>query len=262
MDQKRENHQEIHEDTGELDLGEMTLTEHLAELRKRLINSFIAIFIGFIISYHFSEDIFWVLMDPLLKVLPPKDGKIVFLTLTEPFITYLKVALVSGLFLASPIIFWEIWKFIAPGLYPNERKYVIPFVAFASFFFIGGAFFGYFIVFPFAFKFLISFANQDILPSLSMGKYFSFATKMLIAFGIIFELPLITLFLSRLGIITADMLKKWRKYAIVVIFVVSAILTPPDVMSQVLMAVPLLILYEISVIIARIFGKRKPAQQG
>ena len=242
------------------DLGEMTLTEHLAELRKRLINSFIAIFIGFAISYKFSEDIFWVLMEPLMKVMPPKNGKMVFLTLTEPFITYLKVALVSGLFLASPVIFWEIWKFIAPGLYPNERKYVIPFVLSASFFFIGGAFFGYFIVFPFAFRFFISFANQEIVPSLSMAKYFSFATKMLIAFGIIFELPLITLFLARLGIVTKEKMVKWRKYAIVIIFVVAAILTPPDVMSQIMMAVPLLILYELSVIIAGIFGrKKKPA---
>ena len=257
MVEKKKKQQDNSENT---DLGEMTLTEHLAELRKRLINSFIAIFIGFAISYHFSEDIFWVLMEPLLKVLPPKDGKMVFLTLTEPFITYLKVAFVTGLFLASPVIFWEIWKFIAPGLYPHERKYVIPFVISASISFIGGAFFGYFIVFPFAFKFLISFANQDITASLSMAKYFSFTTKMLIAFGLIFELPLITLFLSRLGIVTADMLKQWRKYAIVIIFIVSAILTPPDVMSQLLMAVPLIILYEISVIIARIFGrKKKPA---
>ena len=245
-----------HQNQNDNNLGEMTLTEHLAELRKRLINSFIAVFIGFAISYHYSEDIFWVLMDPLLKVMPPKNGKMVFLTLTEPFVTYLEVALLSGLFLASPIIFWEIWKFIEPGLYPHEKKYVIPFVFFATFFFIGGAFFGYFIVFPFAFEFFISFANQNIVPSLSMAKYFSFATKMLLAFGVIFELPLITLFLARLGIITKDMLSRWRKYAIVIIFVVSAILTPPDVMSQILMAVPLWILYEISVIIAKIFGKK------
>ncbi len=254
---KEEKNLEQEEEKRKDDLGEMTLTEHLAELRKRLINSFIAILIGFAISYHFSEDIYWVLIDPLIKVLPPKNGKMVFLTLTEPFITYLKVALVSGLFLASPVIFWEIWKFIAPGLYPHERKYVIPFVVSATFFFIGGAFFGYFIVFPFAFKFFVSFANQTIVPSLSMGKYFSFATRMLLAFGIIFELPLITLFLARLGIITKEMLSRWRKYAVVVIFTVSAILTPPDVMSQIMMAIPLLILYEISVIIAGIFGRKK-----
>ena len=238
-------------------MGEMTLTEHLQDLRKCLINCFIAITIGFLVSYHFSEDIFWVLMDPLLKVMPPKEGKMVFLTLTEPFVTYLKASLVSGLFLASPIWFWEIWRFISPGLYPNEKKYVIPFVFFATFFFVGGAFFGYFIVFPFAFKFFISFATSEIIPSISMAKYFSFAVQMLLAFGTIFELPLITLFLARLGIITKGMLVKWRKYAIVVIFTLSAILTPPDIMSQVLMAVPLWLLYEMSVVIAAIFGKKR-----
>ena len=236
--------------------AEMTVVGHLQELRTRLVHSIIAIFIGFLGSYYYAEKIYWFIMEPLLKVMPPDHGKMVFLTLIEPFITYIKVAILSGLFLSSPVIFYEIWKFIAPGLYPQERKYVIPFVLFATFFFVGGAGFGYFIVFPYAFKFLIGFASSNIVPTLSMEKYFSFATKMLLAFGTIFELPVITFFLAKIGLIDKKTLVRWRKYAIIVIFVAAAILTPPDVISQTLMAVPLLILYELSVIIAKIFGKK------
>jgi len=238
---------------------ELSVVEHLKELRTRLIHAIIAVFIGFLISYGFSEKIYWFIMDPLLKVMPPKNGNMVFLTLIEPFITYIKVAVVSGLFLSSPIIFYEIWKFISPGLYPQEKKYVIPFVLFATLFFVGGAGFGYFLVFPYAFKFLIGFATANIVPSLSMEKYFAFATKMLFAFGTIFELPVITFFLAKIGLIGKKTLVRARKYAIIVIFITSAILTPPDVISQTMMAVPLILLYEISVIIAKIFGKKPVA---
>jgi len=168
------------------------------------------------------------------------------------FITYLKVALVMGIMLSAPVIFYEMWKFIAPGLYQNEKRYVIPFVLSSTILFVGGAIFGYFVVFPFGFKFFLGFANEYVKALPSVKQYFSFAMKLLIAFGIVFELPVITYFLTKIGLITPQFLKKNRRYAIVIIFAVAAIFTPPDVMTQCMMAIPLIILYEISIIISKI----------
>ncbi len=230
-------------------------TEHLEELRRRLLISFAAIAVGFLISYFFSKQLFEILMRPLIVALPPKST-LIFTSLPEAFFTYLKVSLLSGIFLASPLVLYEIWAFISPGLYKHEKKYVIPFVVFSSLFFIGGALFGYFVVFPFGFKFFLSFATDYIRPMPTIKEYFGFCAKLLFAFGVIFELPLFVLFLSRIGIVTHRMLRKQRKYAILIIFIVSAILTPPDAMTQLMMAGPLLALYEISVWVARVFGKK------
>ncbi|MDK2920778.1 MAG: sec-independent protein translocase protein TatC [Desulfonauticus sp.] len=235
---------------------EMTFTEHLEELRQRLVRCIIAIVVGFLGSYAFSKEVFNLLMQPLVRVLPP-NSTLIFTSLPEAFFTYLKVSLVTGIFAVSPYIFYQLWQFIAPGLYENERKYLLPIAFFSGIFFIIGALFGYFIVFPFGFQFFMGFATELIRPMPTLREYFSFCVKLLFAFGLIFELPLFIFFLARLGMVTSSGLRKKRKYAILIAFVVSAILTPPDVVTQTLMAGPLIILYELGVWIAYFFGKKE-----
>jgi len=234
----------------------MPFTGHLEELRNRLVICFIAIGIGFIISYGFKEKIFHYLTIPLISAMQAGD-KLIFTGLPEAFFTYLKVSLLSGLMLAAPVLLYQFWVFVAPGLYDKERKLLIPIVLLSSFFFMGGALFGYFVVFPFGFKFFLGFATETIKPLPSMREYLSFSSKLLLAFGLVFELPLVITFLARLGIVTVEFLKKNRKYALLLFFVFAAILTPPDVVTQIMMAFPLMLLYEISILGARIFGKKK-----
>lgn len=231
-------------------------TAHLEELRKRLIICFCAVGIGFVISYFVSKKLFDILMRPLLSVMPP-DEKLIYTGLPEAFFTYLKVAFLAGLFLAVPVIVYQLWMFIAPGLYDREKRLVLPIVFLSSVFFLGGALFGYFVVFPFGFKFFMGFASDAIKPLPSVKEYLSFSTKLLFAFGVVFELPLFVTFLAKLGIVDVPFLKAKRKYAILLFFVFAAILTPPDVITQVLMAGPLILLYEVSIFGARIFGKKK-----
>ncbi len=233
-------------------------TAHLEELRRRLIVCFIAVGIGFVISYGFKEKLFQLLIKPLLSAMKAGD-KLIFTGLSEAFFTYLKVAFISGIILAAPVILYQFWMFVAPGLYKKEKRVIIPIVLLSSFFFIGGALFGYFLVFPVGFKFFLGFATETIRPLPSIREYLSFAAKLLLAFGLVFELPVVITFLARLGLVSVDFLKQNRKYAIVLIFIGAAILTPgPDVISQIMMAVPLMILYEISILGAKVFGKKKP----
>lgn len=232
-------------------------TAHLEELRSRLIVSFVAVGVGFFVAYFFKEKLFEVLMKPLTDVMGEGD-QLIFTNLPEAFFVYLKTAFLAGVMAASPVILYEFWKFVAPGLYKKERVVLLPVVFLCSFFFIGGALFGYFIVFPFGFKFFLGFATEFIRPLPSMKEYFSFASKLLIAFGVVFEMPLIITLFSRLGLISVDFLKKNRKYALLLFFVAAAILTPPDVITQIMMAVPLMFLYEISIIGARIFARKNP----
>jgi sec-independent protein translocase protein TatC len=241
--------------TNETD-SKMPFTEHLEELRRRLIICFVAVGIGFVISYFFAKQIFEILMRPLIKAMPPGEG-LIFTALPEAFITYLKVALLTGIGLASPVIIYQFWRFLAPGLYNRERRALFPIVLFSTVFFLGGALFGYFVVFPFGFKFFIGFASDSIRALPSIREYLKFASKLLFAFGFIFELPLFAFFLARLGLVTAETLRKKQKYAILIIFMLAAILTPPDVVTQIMMAGPLLILYELSIWIAKVFA-RKP----
>ena len=235
-------------------------TEHLEELRKRLIVCFIAVGVGFVLSYGFKEKLFQILTRPLIRVMQTGD-KLIFTGLPEAFFTYLKVAFLSGIILAAPVIFYQFWMFVAPGLYDKEKRLMVPVVVLSTFFFVGGAFFGYFIVFPYGFKFFLGFASETIRPLPSMREYLGFASKLLLAFGVVFELPLIITFLARLGMVSVSFLKKNRKYALLLFFVGSAILTPPDVVTQIMMAFPLLLLYEISIIGARIFGKKSSEEE-
>jgi sec-independent protein translocase protein TatC len=241
------------------DDSKLPFTSHLEELRKRLIVCFIAVGVGFVLSYGFKEYLFQVLVHPLVSVMKPGDS-LIFTGLPEAFFTYLKVAFLSGLMLAAPIIIYQFWMFVAPGLYDREKRLMLPIVFLSSLFFIGGALFGYFIVFPWGFKFFLGFATETIRPMPSMKEYLGFSAKLLLAFGLVFELPLVLTFLARLGIVSVEFLKKNRKYALLLFFVGAALLTPPDVVTQIMMAMPLMVLYEISILGARMFGKKKPAE--
>ncbi len=232
----------------------LPFTAHLEELRDRLIHCAIAIAVGFAISYIFKEKLFQILTRPLIQVMEQGDT-LIFTGIPEAFFTYLKVSLLTGILLAIPVIMYEFWMFVAPGLYKNERRLLVPIALISSVFFVGGALFGYFIVFPYGFKFLLGFATETLRPLPSMKEYLSFATKLLLAFGLVFELPLVITFLARLGLVTVPFLKRNRKYALVLFFAGSAFLTPPDVVTQVMMAIPLMLLYEISILGARLFGR-------
>lgn len=234
----------------------LPFTAHLEELRKRLIICFSAVGIGFVISYIFSKSLFEILMQPLLTAMPPEE-KLIYTGLPEAFFTYLKVAFLTGILLAVPVIMYQLWIFIAPGLYKKEKRLLMPIVFLSSLFFLGGALFGYFVVFPFGFKFFMGFSSDYVRPLPSMKEYLGFSAKLLFAFGIVFELPLFITFLARLGIVDTKFLKAKRKYAILLFFVFAAILTPPDVITQVMMAGPLIILYEVSIVGAKLFGKKK-----
>ncbi|NCO67883.1 MAG: twin-arginine translocase subunit TatC [Nitrospirae bacterium CG_4_10_14_0_8_um_filter_41_23] len=252
----------------------MPLTEHLGDLRKRIIVSFAALFITFLISFNYSEDIFRFIMFPLKYNLDfslknmyihfvPQDKlqntKLVFLAPAEAFWMNIKVAFVAGLILALPVIFYQLWKFISPGLLHKEKRYVVPFILLATSLFLIGAAFCFFIVLPFAMGFLLTYKVGDFLsPMLSVGNYVDFCLKFILAFGAVFELPIAIIFFTRMGIVTPKTLAKNRKYAILLAFVVAAILTPtPDAFNQTLMAVPIIVLYEVGIILSRIFKRRK-----
>ena len=238
-----------------MDEAKMSFTAHLEELRNRLIKCLVAVGAGFVGSYFFKEKFFQVLVYPLLKAMEEK-GTLIFTGVPEPFFVYLKVSLVAGVFFSAPVILYETWAFVAPGLYSHERRYVVPFVFFSSGLFLLGTSFGYYVVCPYGFRFLLGFASDNIQPMLAIKEYFSFSTKLLLAFGFVFELPLFIVFLSKAGIVTPQALSRQRKYAILVIFAVAAILTPPDVATQIMMAGPLIALFEVGIILAKIFGKK------
>ena len=234
----------------------MTLMEHLNELRRCLTRACIAVIVCFVGCWIVVDPIFDTLVNPLLAVLPEGSHPI-YTTLPEGFFTRMFIALVAGIFVASPVISYQIWSFIAPGLYEEEKKYIIPIAFLSAIFFIGGGLFCFFIVFPYVFTFFISFATESIIATPMISDYLDFVLKLLIAFGLIFEMPLFSFFLARLGIVTASGMRKMRRYAGLIIFIVAAILTPPDVVSQLLMAGPMLVLYEISILIAALFGRKK-----
>ena len=240
-----------------MDEKKLPLTSHLQELRKRLILSFIAIGGGFALCYALADSLFNILAAPLLKMMPA-GGSLIFTSVAEAFFTYMKVAFIAGLMLSSPFVLYQIWAFVAPGLYRHEKKYVIPFVLAGSCFFAFGILFGYYVAIPVGFKFLLGYATDLIKPMPSMKEYLSFSIKFLLAFGIVFEFPVVLVLLARIGVVRAETLAKKRKYAILLIFVFAAVMTPPDLISQVLMALPLIGLYELSILLSRFFGK-KPA---
>lgn len=239
------------------------LTVHLEELRSRLIKSLVGLGVAFVGCYQFVEAIMDWLIAPIRGLEGAQKVQMIGTGLTEAFFTKLKVALFAAIFVGSPWIFYQLWKFVAPGLYDNEKKYVKPFVFFGTFFFVSGAYFCYRLVFPTAFGFFVAeYASVSIEPFLKISEYLSFVSRMLLAFGAVFELPVFTFFLARVGIVDHKMMIAGWRWAIVIIFVVAAVLTPgPDVASQLLMATPLLFLYAVSIGVAYLFG-RPPAEAG
>jgi sec-independent protein translocase protein TatC len=236
--------------------AKMPLMEHLEELRSRLLICFLAIGVGFVVSYFFSRQIFEMLMKPWVNAMPAgQQAKLIYTAPHEAFFVYMKVSFIAGTILAFPVILWQIWRFVAPGLYAKEKRYMLPVIFASCLCFVSGVSFGYFVVIPVAFKFFASFSSEFITPMLRTTEYLSFANKMLLCFGLAFELPVFAFFLSKLGVLNADFLKRKRKWAVVVILIAAAVLTPsPDVISQLLMALPLLVLYEASVWIVHFFG--------
>jgi sec-independent protein translocase protein TatC len=229
---------------------------HIADLRKRLMISGATIIVAFFACFAIYEPILNWMMLPVENVLP-KGSQMVAIEVQETFFTALKVAFFSGFLISLPVIFWQFWLFVSPGLYENEKKFVFPFVFFATLMFLIGASFAYYIVVPFGFDFLINFGSQVVTVMPSIGKYVGFFTKLLFGFGIAFELPVITFFLAMVGLIDDRMLKDFFKYAVILIFVLSALLTPPDVLTQFLMAGPLILLYGVSILIAKTFNPYK-----
>ncbi|EPR42813.1 Sec-independent protein translocase, TatC subunit [Desulfovibrio sp. X2] len=249
------------EDEEESGAGRMSLFEHLGELRTRVLRCIIAALVGMMACWGVKERILDALMAPMMVVLKAAgESHFVYLEPAEAFFTYMKASMIGGLVLVSPYIFYQFWRFIAPGLYAHERRWLMPISLASAVLFVGGASFGYFVVFPFGFEYFASFISPQLqfLPALST--YFGFCVKLLVAFGLIFELPLFVLFLARLGLVTAQGMKRFRRWAILMTFIVAAILTPPDPFSQVAMALPLLALYEISIVVAKVFG-RKPKKE-
>jgi sec-independent protein translocase protein TatC len=238
----------------------LTLREHLLELRKRLKWAVLFVGIGFAASYHWSVPIFHFLMRPVLAALPEGEKSLHFSSSVEPFFIYLKVGLYSGLFLALPAVLWQVWAFVAPGLYRKERRTILPFVAAATLFFVSGAAFCYGVILQPAFDFLINSAGPDIKPVLMMDTQLSLVMTLLLAFGIIFELPLVLTFLSMVGIVDHKFLGKYRRHAIVLNVILAAIITPTgDPVNLALMAIPMVLCYELGVIGARIFRKKDQA---
>lgn len=248
----------------------MGFLEHLGELRKKITISLIGLCVTFVIAFNFSEQILRFLMFPLKYSLDfsvtkrymyfaPHDKlqnmKLVFLSPAEGFWMNMKIAIVAALILALPIIFQQLWSFISPGLHKKEKKYVVPFVLVATLLFLVGAAFCFFIVLPFAMSFLLTYKIGDfMMPMLSIGQYVDFCLKFILAFGAVFELPIFIIFATRMGFVTPQTLAKNRKYAVLIAFVIAAMLTPtPDAFNQSLMAVPIIILYEVGILASRIF---------
>ncbi len=236
--------------------GKMGFLDHLDELRKRLVVSIAGLFIGFLITFAFIERIFGFIMRPLQEVLP-EGGTLIYTEPAEAFLLYIKIAALAGLILSSPVLLWQVWLFIAPGLYSHEKRYAIPFVFFSTAFFVAGAFFSHQVVFPLAWRFFAGFSTDYMAFTPKIGPVFSLYTRLLLAFGVIFQLPTFVFFLARMGVVTAGWMWRNTKYAVLAIFVIAAILTPtPDIVTQSLMAGPMIVLYGLSIGVAWVFGRR------
>ena len=239
--------------------AKMSFLEHLDELRKRLIYSVYSLIAGCAVAYLFIQRLFDFIMLPMRNMLPG-GNKLIYTAGAEAFMLYLKIGFIAGIFFASPLILWQVWKFVAPGLYTHEKKFAIPFVLLSTIFFVLGGLFSHYVAFPWTWKFFISFSTDYMVFMPKIDEAFSLYTKMLLGFGIIFEMPTLVFFLARMGVVTARMLLRYFKYAVLVIFIVAAVVSPgTDMMSQLIMAVPMLALYLISIVIAAIFGRKKPS---
>ncbi len=245
----------------DLDDSKAPLIEHLIELRQRLLWSVAALAVAFVVSIFFADEIFGILVQPLTDAFPAGEGRLIYTKLYEAFFVEIKVAMFAAFFLAFPIISNQLWAFVAPGLYANEKKAFLPFLIATPVLFMAGASLAYFIVMPTAFKFFLGFEGtvgglqQEALPA--MGDYLSLVMQFILAFGVCFQLPVLLLLLNRAGIVSRQQLKGMRRYMIVGAFALAAILTPPDVVSQLMLGIPLILLYEASLLIMWVTERKK-----
>ena len=246
-------------------INQSSFIGHLTELRSRLVKSIIYLFIFFIICYFFAEDIYSFLVKPYAEAVKDDEvnRRLIFTALHETFITYLKVAFFTAMFVSSPIILTQIWKFIAPGLYKNEKRALLPYLIATPTLFLLGGMLVYYLVMPLAIKFFLTFETSAQVSGLpiqleaKVNEYLSLIMRLIFAFGISFQLPVLLSLLARVGFIDSEYLKKRRKYVIVIIFIAAAILTPPDPITQIGLGIPLLILYELSILSVKIIEKKK-----
>ncbi len=245
----------------EQDEGRMAFLEHLEELRSRLIRAVLAVVAGFAVCIAFGERLFNLLASPITALLP-KGSTLIFTGLPDPFFMYLKVAFVAGIFLVLPFIVYELWRFVRPGLLEHERGMAVPFIVSAVLLFYMGAAFAYFVVFPAAFKFFLGYQTEVLKPMIAIKEYVSLVMLLMLAFGAVFETPIVIVFLGLLGVVDTGMLKRGRRYFIVLAFIIAATLTPtPDVINQTLMAVPMLLFYEVGIFVLGIFERKRKRQE-
>jgi len=245
---------------GEEELGEelprMTLLDHLDELRRRILYSVISILVAFLGSWYFAPQIFHLLEQPFLAAVPEGE-KLAFTDLPGPFMLYIKVALLTAIFVSAPVLLAQLWFFLRPGLYRRERRLFVPFVVFTTLFFLGGGYFGYLVAFPMVVKFLLG-VGEGFKQVVTISAYFSMMSKILLGMGLVFEMPMLIFFLARLGVVTAGQLLRWFRWAVLAIFVVAAVITPtPDIATQTVFAVPMILLYLLGIVVAAIFGKKR-----
>lgn len=245
-------------DGDEEELPRMGFFQHLDELRKRLIISLAAVFIGFLAAWAWAQEIFDFLARPLRAVLPPGQN-LSYTTLTEPFMMYFRVALLAGILISSPVVLWQVWLFLSPALYRREKRWVWPFVTFGVLFFLGGCAFSYYVAFPLVVRFLVD-VGKPFQAVITINEYLSIATKLILALGLCFEMPILIFFLARMGIVSERWLLKKFKYAVLIIFIIAAVITPSaDVATQCVFAVPMIALYLLGILAAWIFRKRETA---
>jgi sec-independent protein translocase protein TatC len=237
--------------------GKMSFLDHLDELRRRIVYTVISILVGFVIAFFFVNELFDFIMRPLQQMLPP-GGTLIYTDPTEAFVLYIKIALIGGLILASPAVMTQVWLFVAPGLYANEKKWAIPFVLMSSFFFVVGAAFSHYVVFPLTWRFFVSFTTDIVTFAPRIEPAFSMYLRLLLAFGLVFEMPTLVLFLARMGVISAGFLIRNFKFAILIMVIVSAVVTPDGGgVSLVAMTGPMIVLYGLSIVLAWLFGTQK-----
>ncbi len=248
-----------HGGAGGDELARMTLLEHLDELRRRLGISLAAILVGFLVCWVYAKPIFAWLQRPVTQFLPEGD-KLAFTGLIDPFMLYMKVGLLAGIFLASPVVLYQIWLFVAPGLYRSERRTVVPFVVFTTAFFLLGGYFGYAVAFPMVCRFLLQ-VGSEFKQVITINEYFSMASKTILGLGLVFELPVLILFLARIGVVNYRFLLRQFRYAVIIIFIIAAVITPtPDVATQSVFAIPMVLLYLLGILVAWLFGKKPDSQ--
>jgi sec-independent protein translocase protein TatC len=245
----------------DVDGARMSFLDHLDELRRRLIICLASIVVGFLVAFAFIGRVFEFMMRPLQEVLP-EGGRLIYTEPAEAFLLYMKVAALLGLLLALPMVMLQIWLFVAPGLYTKEKRLAIPFVFFSTAFFLAGALFSHFFVFPWAWRFFAGFSTDYMQFMPKIGPVFGLYVKMALAMGVVFEMPTVVFFLARIGLVTPRFLIRNTKYAVLAIFVIAAVMTPgPDVVSQALMAGPMVVLYGISILVAWAFQKRRDPEE-